>query len=105
LLDQQVEIVLEEGQDAARVGEDEVVVVGEHAVGVEQNAVAGDSAGEAVEDDGVDLGPGTEEVTALGAAARDEVAGSGDDTTGSGHTSAREQGACQDEWVVMTRGW
>lgn len=71
--DKEVEAVLEEGEVAVGVSEDDVVVVGENHVGVQEDAVAVCSEGEAVEDDVIDEWVWFEEEAALRAASCDEV--------------------------------
>ncbi len=58
------------------IGDDEVVVVGEDAVGVDADAVAPGGEGEDEEEELVDEAPRAEKKLPLGASACDEVGGS-----------------------------
>ena len=102
--DEEVEAVLEEGEESVGVGQDDVVVVGEDDEGVEEDAVAVGSECEAVEDDVIDEGVWFEEEASLGAAAGDEVGSTWDDGTRRGHAWRHKHVACQGAGRVIVMG-
>jgi hypothetical protein len=77
--------LLEGGQTGVGVGEDEVKVVREDAVGVDPDAVALGREGKDVGQDLVDHRAGAEEEVAEQAAARDEVGATREDLPWRGH--------------------
>jgi hypothetical protein len=94
--DEGVEKLKEGRKVRVRVGDDEVVVVGEDAIGVDKDAEAAGSDGEHVQEDLVGAFRGAQEVPALEASAGDEVRDTREDlpwgrhATGPSHESGQE---------------